>query len=197
MKKIKILPALFTIVAMLSSCSEEEPVLHVPDEGQMKYICELATMDCYYNNIAKYFEQDATGSLLWKKDKHFWIEYNGIVRVGLDIEHLEISVSKDKITIKLPMATTLSSKVDETTLTENSFLLAKGSADIDVTDQTKAFEEAQENMLAIAASDENMLNSARERAKTLLTEYIESISKATGALYQIEWVYLDKDGKAI
>ena len=40
-----------------------------PGVPQMKTICELATMDCYYHNVAKYNEEDASGALWWKKDR--------------------------------------------------------------------------------------------------------------------------------
>lgn len=38
----------------------------VPQVSQMKSICELATIDRYYHNVAKYSEDDATG-VLWLK----------------------------------------------------------------------------------------------------------------------------------
>lgn len=195
MKQYKSVILIFTLLCSLVSCGKEEPPLYVPEIGEMEHIFELATIDCYYNNVVKYFEEDAVGSLLWKKDKHFWVEYSGIVRVGVDTSLLDISVVRDTITIKLPMATTLSSKVDETTLTADSFIIAKGSADIDTADQNKAFEDAQANMLELASSDVVMLESARDRAKTLLEDYIDGISLATGTEFQIEWIYLDEKGK--
>ncbi|MFI3255108.1 MAG: DUF4230 domain-containing protein [Eubacteriales bacterium] len=196
MKQYKIVILAFALLSSLASCAkEEEEPLFVPEVGQMQYICELATIDCYYNNVAKYYQEDATGSLFWKKDKHFWVEYSGIVRVGVDASLLDISISRNTITIKLPMATTLSSKVDETTLTADSFILAKDSADIDTDDQKKAYEEAQANMVALAASDLVMLENARERSKTLLEDYIERMSEATETEFQIKWIYLDTNGK--
>ena len=35
-----------------------------PEVSQMKMICELATMECFYHNVAKYKEEDASGYLL-------------------------------------------------------------------------------------------------------------------------------------
>ncbi|MEI3228995.1 MAG: DUF4230 domain-containing protein [Lachnospiraceae bacterium] len=55
----------------------------VPQASQMKAICELATMKCYYHNVAKYTREDAAGILWWKKDRRFWIEYDGIVTMGM------------------------------------------------------------------------------------------------------------------
>jgi len=40
----------------------------------MKTIANLAVMDVYYHNVAKFKEEDVKGVLLWKKDKHFWVE---------------------------------------------------------------------------------------------------------------------------
>lgn len=40
-----------------------------PDVTEMRAICELSVMDCYYHNVAKYFEEDAQKGFLghWKK----------------------------------------------------------------------------------------------------------------------------------
>ena len=63
----------------LAACSDTEPapVDMEPKTSQMKAICELAVMDCYYHNVAKYEMKDAEGFLWWTKDKNCWIEYSG------------------------------------------------------------------------------------------------------------------------
>lgn len=72
----------------LAACSNSRPDDGVkeiaPQASQMKSICELATMKCYYHNVAKYFEEDASGALWWKKDRKFWVEYSGVVTIGID-----------------------------------------------------------------------------------------------------------------
>ena len=77
--------ALLLALAALLGCTacgqkEEAPTVEL-DVTEMRAICELSTMDCYYHNVAKYFEEDAQKGFLGigKKDKHFWIEYSGIV----------------------------------------------------------------------------------------------------------------------
>lgn len=61
---------------------------------EMRAICELSTMDCYYHNVAKYFEKDAQRGFwgIGKKDKHFWVEYSGVVRMGIDASLVNIEV---------------------------------------------------------------------------------------------------------
>lgn len=164
-----------------------------PQEAQMKAICELATMDCYYHNVAKYKKEDATGILLWKKDKHFWVEYSGIVRVGIDASKLFIEVKDNSVTITIPEAKVLDAKVDPVSLSDNSFIVDKKSAKISAEDQTNVFKEAQENMISAASKDSALLASAQQRAKTLLEEYIANIGAAVGKEYSIEWINPIKD----
>lgn len=176
-----------------TSCGKEEKKNMEPQITQMKSICELATMDCYYHNVAKYFEEDAEGVLLWKKDKHFWIEYSGVVRVGIDVSKLNIEVEDSLVTIILPEAKVLSSKVDASTLTKDSFYVEAGSAKITAEDETKAYEEAEANMEEAASNDAALLASARERAKILLTEYVNNIGEAIGKEYIIDWKDVNSD----
>ena len=54
----------------LAACSNSRPDDSVkeiaPQASQMKSICELATMKCYYHNVAKVMEEDAeTRRCLW------------------------------------------------------------------------------------------------------------------------------------
>ena len=72
MKKILSIVLMAVICFMCMSCEKYNEVNNVdePKVSQMKAICELSVMDCYYHNVAKYFEEDASGALLWKKDKN-------------------------------------------------------------------------------------------------------------------------------
>lgn len=181
------------VLALCSvSCKKQEAVQQEhtakPQVTKMKSICELATMDCYYHNVAKYKEKDVEGALFWKKDKHFWIEYSGVVKLGVDASLLQVSVDNDKVTITLPPAKVISSKVDESSLTEDSFYIEKNSAKVTAEDQKNAYSAAQINMEKQASEDAALLLSAQQRAQTLLEEYIENIGKITGTEYQIEWV---------
>ena len=60
---IKLMCILISAVLTLSlaACSNTEPapVDMEPKTSQMKAICELAVMDCYYHNVAKFTEKDA------------------------------------------------------------------------------------------------------------------------------------------
>lgn len=180
------------------SCSkgEEQKNTIKPQVSQMKTICELATMECYYHNVAKYTEEDAEGFWLWKKDKHFWIEYSGVVKIGIDASQVAIEVKDDFVTITMPNAKVLNEKVDAASLTKDSYIVDGKSADIDAEDETKAFRLAQENMVKAASEDTALLLRAQQRAQTLLEEYVRNIGNAVGKEYKIEWKYMNTDEHA-
>ena len=129
--------ATLIIAAVLSfscvACGQKEDAPAEPNVAQMKAICELSVMDCYYHNVAKYFEEDATKGFLGigKKDKHFWIEYSGVVQLGIDVSLVNIEVEDTQITITIPDAKVLDCKVDSESLSEDSFIVDQKSADIE------------------------------------------------------------------
>lgn len=188
-----IIISLILAMVLCSSCqgTEEQVIDTEPQVSQMKSICELAAVDCYYHNVAKYKEKDAEGILLWKKDKHFWVEYDGIVTIGIDASLLEIKVKNENVTISMPPAKVLSCKVDEKTLTEDSFVVARDSARIDAETQTEAFKEAQGVMEKNASEDTALLSNAQERAKKLLEDYVKNIGDAVGKKYVVKWVAVE------
>ena len=161
-----------------------------PKVSQVKAICELAVMDCYYHNVAKYFEEDASGIWLWKKDKKFWIEYSGVVRIGIDASQVQMEVKDKQVEITMPKAKVMNCTVDSATLNSESFIVASDSAKVEADDQTQAFREAQKNMEEEASGDSALLAAAQQRAQNLLEEYVKNVGSVTGTEYTITWKYI-------
>lgn len=196
MKKI-IFALLICFLLCCTACkNKEEDPKTKPDVVQAKAICELATMECYYNNVAKYYEEDASGFLFWKKDKEFWIEYSGIVTVGIDASRLAIEVDGTTVTISLPPAEVLDYSVDGDSLTEDSFFIEDDSAKVTADDQTQALADAQEKMYEEASNNDTLLSEATQLAKDLLEDYVNNLGEAVGVTYTINWVYLDANEEA-
>ena len=153
-------------------------------------------MECYYHNVAKYYEKDAEKGFLGigNKDKHFWLEYSGVVKLGIDASLVSIEVAGTKVTITIPEAKVLGCKVDSDSLSKDSFIVDKDSAEVSGEDEIKAFELAQTKLEEIAANDKTLLANAQQRAQTLLEGYIYNIGNAVGKTYTIKWIYLDADG---
>ena len=195
MKKLMCILISAVLTLSLAACSNTEPapVDMEPKTSQMKAICELAVMDCYYHNVAKYELKDAEGFLWWTKDKNFWIEYSGVVTLGVDVSRVTVEVDGTKVTISIPAAEVLSCTVDSNSLTEDSYIVAKDSAAIEAEDEIAAFSVAQADLEATASQDTALLASAQQQAQQLLEDYITNIGKATGKSYTIEWIYLDEN----
>ena len=194
----KIIPLLMSLflVFSASACknSEVESVEMEPDTTQMKAICELAVMDCYYHNEAKFKEENAEGFLWWQKDKHFWIEYSGVVTVGIDASLVSIDVNEEEISVTIPKAKVLTCIVDSASLSKDSFIVEKNSAQITAEDEVAAFAAAQDKLKESASKDTTLLASAEQRAQSLLEDYITNIGNAVGKKYTIQWNYLkDED----
>ena len=195
MKKLMCILISAVLSLSLAACSDTEPapVDMEPQTSQMKAICELAVMDCYYHNVAKYELKDAEGFLWWTKDKNFWIEYSGVVTIGIDVSRVTVEIDGTKVTISIPAAEVLSCTVDSNSLTEDSYIVAKDSAAIEAEDEIAAFSVAQADLEATASQDTALLASAQQQAQQLLEDYITNIGKATGKSYSIEWIYLDEN----
>ena len=196
MKKLLVLFLAIAVSFGIVGCGEPEkkdPVFE-PQVSQMKSICELAVMECYYHNVAKFMEEDAESFLWWTKDKHFWIEYSGIVTLGIDVSLVNIEVNDCEITITLPEAQVQSCKVNSASLTEESYIVDKNSAAITAEDEIYAFEEAQRKLEETASNDKALLSEARQRAQSLLEDYVENISNTVDKDYYIKWVYIDSSG---
>ena len=195
MKKLMCILISAVLTLSLAACSDTEPapVDMEPRTSQMKAICELAVMDCYYHNVAKYELKDAEGFLWWTKDKNFWIEYSGVVTLGVDVSRVTVEVDGTKVTISIPAAEVLSCTVDSSSLTEDSYIVAQDSAAIEAEDEIAAFSVAQADLEATASQDTALLASAQQQAQQLLEDYITNIGKATGKSYSIEWIYLDEN----
>lgn len=197
-KKLSSLFLSFLLVLNFTACSgsinSRETVIVEPGLSQMKTICDLSVMDCYYHNVAKYYDKDASGFGPFKKDKHFWIEYSGVVKMGIDASLVNLTVKGNQVTITLPQAAVQGSKVDSATLTKDSYIVDKDSAPITAEDEMKAFQEAQKRMEDSASADSALLNEAQQRAQLLLSDYVNNIGNAVGKHYTIQWIYLNSDG---
>ncbi len=190
-----ILSLISALLLSVTGCGREEKpeVTAQIESSQMKAICELAVMDCYYHNVAKYFEEDAEGILFWQRDKKFWIEYSGVVSIGFDTSLLQMEVDGSVVNITLPEAKILNTKVDENSLSEESFYVDKSSAAVTAEDQTAAFADAQAKMIEMASSDTALFAEAERRVEILLGKYVDKIGEMLETEYSIVFHYIEND----
>ena len=160
------------------------------DFSAISSVCELATLKCYYHNVAK-SETEASGLFKWlgKGYKKIWTEYSGIVELGIDVS--KVSVEKPTadgvVKVTIPDAEILSVDLDEDSmgepLTDTGFMTK-----ITKEEETEALAEAQNHMEETAKGNGNLLNQAKERAKSLIEGYVKNVGEQIGKEYTVEWV---------
>lgn len=198
MKKQSVAAACMTALLLLTTaCGKAEaPVLPVPQEEQMKAICQLAVLECDYHNLAKFEQKDASKFLWMPKDKRFWVEYSATAVLGIDADQVSMELQGDVVSITLPRARVLNCEVNGDSLSKDSYIVDKDSAPVTAEDEVHAFKEAQNNLQQTVEADSDMLDLAQTRVEELLKNYVNSLAKATGTEYRVEFHYLEADENA-
>ena len=176
-----------SIVAIIfSGCTEKREV----DFSKINSVCEMATLKCYYHNVAKE-ESNAKGMFkaLGVGYKKVWFEYSGIVELGINVN--KVSVSKPNkngvVKVVIPDAEILNSDIDENSLSEpltDEGIFTKVTKE----EETNALANAQEKMEMDAENNKELLGQAKERAKKCIEGYIKNVGELTGDEYSIEWI---------
>ena len=199
--KIKKYTALLLAALMLLLCvscgktSEPAEVIE-PDEGRLKSICQLSVLEGYFHNVVKYRKSNPDRLFLKSNDTHFWVEYTGVAKYGVDASKVTLEMSGNEITITMPKAHMLYCKVDSTSLDENSYIVAKDSFKVTAEDSKAALIQAQDELQKEAADYDALLSLAQQRAQELMEDYVKNIMTVSGkdeSSYKINWVYLDEE----
>lgn len=182
MKKIFATVLLLSSIIALCACKKEEtPELRVED---IRAIGKLATLECHYNNVAK---KTKKADNIFEKERVMWIEYEGVVKLGIDTNEIEIEANGTTVKITMPEAQILSSDytLKEETIVANKDGIFKNK--ITAEEQKAAVAEAQLKMEETALKNEILMLQAQNHAKKLIENHITNLGKAIGAEYTIEW----------
>ena len=188
---------IISLLTMTGCAAKQQPI--EPAVSQIRRICELAVLECYYHNVAKSVKPK---KYIGQVERKFWIEYTGTAKIGIDLSQVKMTFDSEDpsiINVTIPKAKVLGIDVDESSLSEDSVILGadgfvknKVSAD----DQTNAINEAQKKMEETAKNDTAVLVTAQERAKKLIENYILQLGNSCGVDYRVNWIELG-DGEEI
>lgn len=160
------------------------------DFSGYKKVAELATIDCTYHNVAEVINDGADMLFGINLDyKKAWFEYDGKVQLGIDVSKVKIDGpdANNVVTIAVPKARVLGTpEADEDSFSDvysETGLLAS----ITAVDQSQAYAAAQEEMKKSAEGNEVILERARERAKSLLGQYVSGVGERQGIKYEIKY----------
>ena len=180
----------FALTNMLSKSQKSDR--HI-SESNIQRICELATLDCYYHNVSNW-SQDAYGVLAFTGygEKKVWIEYDGMVRLGINAGKIKISEpdNENVITVTMPEATILDIDLDESTISEISSdrTVLFFTDRVNTEDRRKALAAAQDDMKKSASENTTILGEAQERAKKIIERNIIAAGEASGKHYKVKFI---------
>ena len=199
LSSLLVLSLLFALAGCNSKPKEEPKKVETTIEiDEMRAIANLATVDCYFHNVAKSDrEMNPAWYQFWeKKNMRFWVEYDGKVTIGIDVSKLKVEVGENNVvTITMPNAVVLDATVNEESLTSESFYFDPKAKKPSPEEQTEAFKQAQGNMKETAEKNPVLMANAKANAKELLRNYVNSVGEAVGVQYTIEWKDIEDQSK--
>ena len=192
------------LILFIPGKEEETGTFELSEYTSVSDICELATLRSYYHNVAVYEEKPEGAAkvisdiLTWPFNgllktgyKQFWLEYSGIVEIGIDLKADRIQINNPDaggvVDIYVPDAKVLNVDADESSfsipLDETGLFTS-----ITAKERSDAYAAAQENMRKEAENDQALLRRAKNNAKILLERYIINLGKEMGVEYTVNWV---------
>lgn len=183
-KRISVIFAFLVIVMALCACQPAEKTML--SEENIKGICELASLKCYCNNVAK-IEKEPDN--IFQVKREMWIEYEGVVTLGINMDELQIHVSGDSVTIDMPQVRILSSEFGE--IDPDSYYTSEDSwfihNQISTEEQNEAVHKSQEEMKNKIMNDAGLIAKAEGKIKQTIEQYINQIGQLNGQEYTVVW----------
>ncbi|MGB4661750.1 MAG: DUF4230 domain-containing protein [Mobilitalea sp.] len=193
------LNSLITAIIVTSVCvgiyiweglKREEP--NKAEFSAVNQICELATLRCYYHDVAEY-EKQPDGlfkyGLFQYGYKKFWIEYDGIVEIGIDVGQVQVNKPDENgvVQVYVPEAEILNINADPESMGKMVADTGKFT-EITASEKAEAFSEAQTTMKSNAENDNSILTQAHNNAKELLKQYVVNVGEQMGQHYTVKWI---------
>lgn len=195
---------LFTVILFIPGNKKETKPINLSEDSSVNDICELATLRSYYHNVVVYEEKPEgvtkviSDILTWPFNqllktgyKQFWLEYSGIVEIGIDLKADSILISnpnnKGVIDVYIPNAKVLNIDADSSSFSDPLDETGLFTT-ITAKERAEAYAAAQDSMRQEAENDQTLLRRAKNNAKILLEQYIFNLGKEIGVEYSINWV---------
>lgn len=188
MKRIIALLSAIILLIVITSCGDNDKTKPALKEEDIRAICELSTLKCYYNNVAS-IEKKKENFL--QKDRKMWIEYEGVATIGVDMSKIEINVSEQKVDVIMPKAQVLSIMPVKETLNEKSYVVSEDGVifknKITTEDQEKAIVKGQKEMEEMINSNSELFLRAEIRAQELIENYVDKLGELIGVEYEVSF----------
>ena len=133
--------------------------------SQLRSVQELVTVSYFYTNMGRFENQvDFYGWKVPFTTKSFIVSYDGVIKAGVDLEKLQVSIGDGEVTVTLPESRIISHEIPEDSLevfdeSDNLF------NHITIEDYT-AFTQDQKSAMEQRAVDGGLLDRANQEART-------------------------------
>ena len=149
-------------------------ITHDEIVSSIRGISELSTLDYSYTNAAKYEDQkNLYGWNVPLTTKSFIIMYDGTMKLGVDMQKINISIIGQEIRIQMPDAVVLSHAIDESSiefLEQSSSIFNK----LELQDYA-TFATDQKQDMENKAKENGLFEEARKRSIQLIDSILGSI----------------------
>lgn len=190
MKRKNIVILIVLLLLVITGCGKKNADVK-PSLSQVRNISDLATVKAYYHNVAKVEKKKGQGlTHLFEVDRKYWIEYTGVVKIGIKMSSITIDEKDNVVTINMPRAEILSHHCenyndDSIYKNEDGFNENK----IEDSEINEAIKKADEDMLEKVKNNQSLFNRAEDGAEKLIQNYIEQVGKISGKKYEVKFVY--------
>lgn len=133
--------------------------------SRLRSVQELVTVSYYYTNMGRFENQvDFYGWKVPFTTKSFIVSYDGVIKAGVDLKKLQVSIGDGEVTVTLPESRIISHEIPEDSLevfdeSDNLF------NHITIEDYT-AFTQDQKSAMEQRAVDGGLLDRANQEART-------------------------------
>lgn len=190
------------LILGLVGCGKQEPEvteeeISLPQASEIGEICELSTLEIYYHNVTKLEKKEK--HWLWETQSEVWAEYYGNVKIGIKGNEVSMDIDSetDLVTVTMPEPVVLSVKIDEKSLTRDSFFSDdKGFLKPDITQEEiiEALGDAEGEMKKSAEGDAGIMNQAKKRSEDTIRKYIDNLNQVMGTEYKVTFQYRNAEG---
>lgn len=193
MKKVQVLLLIIFSIFLITGCNKKASNIE-PDLSQIRNISDLATVKAYYHNVAKVEKEKGSGiTHIGEKNRKYWIEYTGVVKIGVKMSEITTEVKGNKVIVKMPKAVVLSHNYED----YNDKSIYKNddsnfnSNKITNEEVNEAITKADNQMLVNVKANKGLFNQAEDNAKKLIKNYIEKISELSNTNYEVQFEIIE------
>ena len=139
--------------------------------SRLRSVQELVTVSYYYTNMGRFENQvDFYGWKVPFTTKSFIVSYDGVIKAGVDLDRLQVTVGDEEITVTLPESRIISHEIPEDSLevfdeSDNRF------SHITIAGYT-AFTRDQNSATEQRAVDGGLLDRADQEARTAVNSLL-------------------------